>query len=525
MTAAELEKQIWQLMKAGKLDEAAAACDQLNQSFPNYAQGWNTSSRLAMSINEPVLALHAVERALQLAPEKAEFRLQKMACLAVLGDLGAAGELADELAEHEFDTAYHASKCAATMNQLERYVDAERQYRRAVELNPDNPALRINLATAQRFIGDADGARENIEHVLAIDPANADAHLLRAGLKTYDAADNNIESLHAALDKLPQEHPGRVQIHFALAKELNDLKRYAESFAKLQTGAAEHRNRLNYDAGQDREAMRAIREIYSAEAFAEIEPGFVNAEPIFIIGMPRSGATIVERILNKHSVVQSIGASQKFGLELVNQSQKKLGAMPADSRQLMTVSRQLDFAALGEAYVASARPAAGAHAYFVDRLPVNFLYAGLIHKALPKAKMILVERDPLDNCYAMFKTLFPGAYPYSYDLDELANYYVEYYRVVNHWQDLMPDVIHTVQYENIVTNPRLAIEDLLQYCDLSFEENCLHFYDRSKYDATASAVQVRHELYVRAIGHSRNYREQLQPVVEILKEGGINVSA
>lgn len=523
-TALKLEKQIWQLMKAGQLEQAAAACDQLNQAFPDYAPGWNTSSRLAISLNEPVIALQAVQRALLLSPGKPEWLLQKMASLAVYGDLKAAGIIADEIAEHEFKTAYHASTCAVTMNRLERYADAEHHYLRAVELNPDNPNYRFNLATAQRFMGKLDAATENLNRAIELNPLDCESQLLRSGFRTYTQSENNIDSLLSALQKIPPEHPGRVQLCYALAKELDDLQRYDESFERLQQGASERRSKLPYKPDQDLNAMRTIREEFSADVFASPVAGFINAEPIFIIGMPRAGTALVESVLNKHSVVRTVGEPQSFGVELVNQCEQIMGATPKNAEQLMSAATKVDFAALGEAYHSSAKPVVGAYAHFVDKLPINFMYAGLIHLALPKAKIILVERDPMENCYTAFKTLFPGAYPYSYDLDELANYFVAYSQLMSHWEDVMPGVILKIRYEDLVTNSKSTIEDLLEHCNLSFEESCLNFYSDAEQATTASAVRLRHELRANSIGHWRNYSNQLQPVAEILRQGGVDVA-
>jgi len=519
ITAPELEKKIWQLMKAGKPEDAAALCDQLNQAFPDYGPGWNTSSRLAISLNEPVIALQAIERALMQSPDKPEWLLQKMACLAVYGDLKAANIIADQVAEHEFETAYHASSCAVTMNRLERYSDAERHYLRAVEINPNNANHRFNLATVQRFLGNSDAAAANLDRAIEINPADSEAQLLRSGFRTYTESDNNVESLRAALEKLPPEHPGQAQLLHALAKELNDMQRYEESFEALQKGAAQRRAKLNYDARYDLDSMRTIRELFDKEIFDSITSGFVNAEPIFVIGMPRSGTALVERVLNNHSVVRSVGEPQSFGVELVNECERVLGAIPSNTTELMTAAQKIDFAVLGEAYVKMARPASGSFAHFVDKLPINFMYAGLIHLALPKAKIILVEREPMDNCYVAFKTLFPGAYPYSYDLEELANYFVAYSQLIEHWRTVMPGVIHSVSYEDLVTNPKPAIEDLLEYCDLSFEKKCLDFYSQAEKAGTASAVRLRHELRAKSIGLWRNYSEQLEPVARILGRG------
>jgi hypothetical protein len=208
----------------------------------------------------------------------------------------------------------------------------------------------------------------------------------------------------------------------------------------------------------------------------------------------------------------------------VNACERVLGSVPGDTAQLIAAARKVDFLQLGEAYVKAARPNAGPQVQFVDKLGVNFMYAGLIHLALPKAKIILAERDPMDNAYAAFKTLFPGAFPYTYDLNELANYFVGYSELMAHWQALMPGVIHTVRYEDLVAGSKVAIEDLLDYCDLSFDEKSLKSFLRADQAGTVSGVRMQQELRAQSVGHWRNYRQQFEPVAEIFRQAGLKLS-
>lgn len=516
-----LERRIWQLMKSGKLDEAAAACDQLTQSFPDYGSGWNTSSRLAIALNEPIIALRAVQQALLLSPGKPEWLVQKMASLAVYGDLEAADVIANELAEHEFDTAYHASTCAVTMNRLERFADAERHCARAVQLNPNNPTYHFNLATAQRYQGKSEEAGRNLDRAIELNPVNGEAQLLRSGFKASSESDNNIESIRSALDQVSDDHPSKAQLGYALSKELDDIGRYPESFEALRQAAALHRSKLSYRLQDDLDAMRTIREHFNAEIFAANGEGFVNAEPIFLIGMPRSGTALVQNVLNNHPVVRPVGEAQMFGVELVNQCQTERGFTPANTEELINAAVHVDFTALGESYYRSARPLTSLHAHLVDRLPENFMYAGLIHLALPKAKIILVEREPMDNCYAAYKTIFPGAYPYTYDLNELAQYFVGYSKLIAHWRQVMPNAIYCVQYEDLVQNPRATIEDLLQHCSLSFEESCLTYFHIPDSQNPTNARQLRHRARVRQVGHWQHYGQELAPVAKMLRASNI----
>ena len=518
-----LERQIWQLMKSGQLEQAAAACDQLNQAFPDYGSGWNTSSRLAIALNEPVIALRAVQRALLLSPGKPEWLLQKMASLAVYGDLDAANIIADELAMHEFKSAYHASTCAVTLNRLRRYADAERHFLRAIELNPNNPNYRFSLASTQRYQGKTEAAAKSIDKAIELNPLDCEAQLLRSSFKTYTEDDNNIESILAAMDELPEDHPGHVQLHYALVKEYDDMGRFDDAFDHLQRGAKLRRSSLPYDPAPDLETMRLLQEQFDQEFLRKPEQGFVSAEPIFVIGMPRAGTALVENILANHPVVRTVGDPQHFGIELYNQCERILGVAPTNSRQLLEAARKIDFAALGEAYCGQARPVGGESAHFVDRQPVNFKYAGLIHRALPKAKIILVEREPIENCFVAFRTLFPGVHPYTYDLQELGDYFVAYRNLIEHWRSVMPEVMLTVRYEDLVQDSKPVIERVLEYCNLSFDAACLNFYAQSDESGDHGPEHLRQGLRERTLGQWRNYRAHLQPLIDILLEAGVEI--
>jgi hypothetical protein len=186
-------------------------------------------------------------------------------------------------------------------------------------------------------------------------------------------------------------------------------------------------------------------------------------------------------------------------------------------------SAGLDFAGLGDAYIASTLPSTENSPRFVDKMPLNFLYAGLIHKALPTAKIIHLRRHPLDTCYAIFKTLFQDAYPFSYQLQELAAYYLSYRQLMQHWEAVMPGVMYHLDYEKLVTEPEQQTRDLLAYCELDWEPRCLEFYEHGQASTTASASQVREPVYQSSVGKWRHYEEQLQPLVDLLQKAGVPI--
>lgn len=518
-SATDLEKEVQALMQSGKLREAAAACDRLNHQFPDLISGWFTASQLAIQLNEPQIAVRAIDRALSLAPGQPELLLQKVTCLGAAGELTEARKLAERLSEHDFAEANHASGCGLAMTRLGLHGMARAQFTHAVTLEPDNPGHHYNLATSQRFLGELTEAAASLDRTIELNPDDAEAYYLRSGLIIQTAEHNHVDELVAALARA-QDDRSRVRLGFALAKEYEDLSEYEKSFDALSQAAALRRQRMQYRPDRELQTMQAIRETFDADRLGR-GGGHINAAPIFVMGMPRTGTTLVDRILSSHSVVTSAGELQSFSIELQKQCQQKFGTPPQSPSDLVRMSAGIDFEALGEAYISATRGVAGEGAHFVDKLPFNFLYAGLIHLALPKAKIVLLRRDPMDTCYAVYKTLFESAYPFSYDLVELANYFVAYHRLVEHWLECLPEWIHVVRYEELVSEPQPVIEDLLEYCGLSFEDACLRFYENSGASTTASASQVRSEMHTRSVGTCKNYEQQLRPVYDILANAGV----
>ena len=516
-----LESRIYELIKDGKLHEAAEACDTLNRDFPNYASGWYTSSMVALRAKQPQIALQSINVALRLSPGKPEWMLRKLVCLGAVGDVEGSRAFARELDEVEFDTAHQASNCGLSLNQLGFHAEAEKHFQRALELDPDNGSCHYNLATALRLLGRFDDARDALNRAIELSPEDYESYVLRSSLRTQTAENNNVDSLLAALDSLPEEDRGRIPLSYSLAKELEDLERYEESFDYLQQGSMARRASLSYSLQEDLEMMRAMREVYTKKVFDAEEQGFVNAEPVFIIGLPRSGTLLVDRILSAHSVVRSTPEAQTMEAVILSQCALNVSGASVTPAELVPVSLRLNFAGIGEAYVTQVRPTANPQAHFIDKRSLNFRFAGPIHCALPKAKIIWLRRDPMDTCYALYKTQFQGQYLYSYDLHELAEYFLAYDKLMAHWQEVMPGVVHAVQYEDLVTDSRPIIEALLDYCHLGWEDACLRYQDQGPVGSSASAARLRQEMHQRSIGKWRCYEQQLQPVYDVLDQGGV----
>jgi hypothetical protein len=341
--------------------------------------------------------------------------------------------------------------------------------------------------------------------------------------------------LQQRLASLPLNVPDQIPLCYALAKECEDLGQYAQSFEYLQRGATRRKRGLTYDVADDERALEAIARTFPAGRFAEQSPGetFIRlpgldpeqlrgAPAIFVMGLPRSGTTLVDRILSSHSRVQSLGEINDFAYAILRQTQG-VAAGPRSKLALIEQSATLDFAALGRDYLASVAGYGLDKPLFIDKTPWNFLYLGLIALALPGARIIHLRRHPMDSCFALYKTLFRGGSPYSYDLQDLARYYLAYDRLMQHWRTTLGGRFFEVDYERVVSAQEVLTRQLLDYCGLAFEPQCLNFHENPTPAATASAAQVREPVHTRSVANWKHYETQLAPLAATLRAGGLSL--
>ena len=394
-------------------------------------------------------------------------------------------------------------------------------FQRAVTGSPDNPGYRYNLAMAERMVGSVDAAESNLDKVIEVRPDDGDAYLTRSSLRVQTADRNHIAQLEGAL----QRESSRLQsvpVRFALAKELEDLGDDRRSFAHLKEGCDIVRASLRYDVADDIAVLDALRRFHVQEKLVNVADGLASEECIFIIGLPRSGTTLVERIIGSHSEVYAAGELDTFPTTVIRAVALSVGRQVG---KLDFVERALELnpAELGRDYLAATRPRTGRTRKFTDKLPYNFLYAGLIHRALPRARFVALRRHPMDVCYAMYKTLFAQSYPFTYSLSDIARYYVAWQELMNHWADMLGSALLTVDYQMLVEDQKAMTQRILRHCDLQWEEQCLMPHVSTKAVMTASSVQVRQPVYANSIGKWRRFAEELQPIASYLQRNGIEL--
>lgn len=435
-----------------------------------------------------------------------------------LGEVARAREILDSLGDAGAHDPASLQRIAEAHIACGRHDAAARCYARAVALKPDHPRYLYNLAASKIAMGELEEAETLLNRVIRLDPEDYDAWHNRSTVRTQTPDDNHVEQLEYVLAHLEPGHAGRVPVSYALARELEDLGRYDEAWEFLQQGAVARRHRMQYDVAEDEEAMALIAEVFNERFFNEQHESHASERPVFVLGLPRSGTTLVDRILNAHSQVASLGEINTLAFALMRCAGSAQG-----KAELIRKSAEIDFAALGRRYVEGISAYGFGAPRLVDKTPLNFLYIGLIHLAMPGAKIIHLRRHPLDSCYAMYKTLFRVGYPFTYSLQDVGRYYIAYRRLMRHWRACLPGRILDVDYESLVNDQEGETRRILEHCGLDFEAACLEFHKQKGPAATASAAQVRQPIYRSSVGRWQSYRRQLAPLAEKLQERGIAV--
>jgi tetratricopeptide (TPR) repeat protein len=398
------------------------------------------------------------------------------------------------------------------LNQHER---ASALYRRATELAPGNPRYWYSLARSERSLGRLEQAETACDNCIALDPNQFPTYLLRSELRVQDPVTNHVEKLRKRLVECGAVVDAVIYLGYALAKELDDLGQFEEAFDWFAAAARARRSQLKYDIANDERTLHRI-----AEVFPRVDPVAPRpargdrAKTIFIFGLPRSGSTLVERLLGGLPNVASNGETDYFSRAL------SAAARGPGDRFARAAAADPETVALH--YSRHAR-VNGRTGWVIEKQPTNYLYLGTIRRALPDAPLVLITRSPIDVCFAMFRTLFGAAFPFTYDLEELARYYAAYDRLVRHWRITLGDALKEIVYEQLVHEPQTIGAALAHHCGVPWHHDALAIERNPAVSLTASASQIRRPIYRTSAGRWRAYRRQLTPLIEALRTRGIAV--
>jgi tetratricopeptide (TPR) repeat protein len=398
---------------------------------------------------------------------------------------------------------------------LNRYEEALAHYEQSLAAMPAQAEVYNNIGGTHHILGRFEDAYRAFEQAVALAPRKAAILLNFAALKPFTtASDPRLSALEAlAAPGTSLDADDEIAMHFALGRAFADLGQHDRAFRHFVTGNALKRRRLIYDEADTLQTFARIRAVFGRGRIAE--PGGDPSElPVFVVGMPRSGTTLIEQILASHSKVFGAGEREDIPALASTLTAPRGAKFPEAAATLMPG----DWRRLGARYLEALRAAAPAAERIVDKMPLNFLYLGLIHLALPRARIIHVRRDPVDTCWSCFSRLFSGNLVFTYELGELGRYYRAYERLMAHWRAVLPkDVMLEVAYEDVVDDLEGQTRALLAHCGLEWEAACLSFHETQR-PVQTSIAEVRRPIYRGSVGHSRHYRPHLGALLEALTD-------
>ena len=468
-----------------------------------------------------------LEAALQLAPNYLAARLDYVRVLIDRQKYPRAREEIDTLLRLEPGNRDYLSLYAAACAGLGEHETAIALYRQLLAASPASADLHVSLGHCLKTVGRQKEATESYLMAAAARPSFGDAWWSLANLKTYRFSENEIAHMLAA-EAAPATHPvDRYHLCFALGKAFEDRNEYAESWQFYERGNALKRAESRYHPDITETNTRKQIEVCTAQFFAaRVGAGVPDPDPILVVGLPRSGSTLIEQILASHSQVegtQELPDIQRIVLEMRG---KQSG--PGDPR-LRTVKDNSypdvlaelapeDFRRLGERYMTDTRAYRGHKPFFIDKMPNNFRHIGLIHLMMPNAKIIDVRREPMACCFSNLKQLFAGGQEFTYSIGDIARYYRTYLELMRHWDAVLPGRVLRVWYEDVVEDLEGNVRRILEFCSLEFEPACVDFYKTERSVRTASSEQVRQPIFRDGLFQWRNYEPWLGPLKDSLDD-------
>jgi tetratricopeptide (TPR) repeat protein len=502
----------------GRIPDAEALLRAHLQQAPTDVAAIRMFAEVAARLGRNEDALHLLERCLELAPGFHAAR-QNYALLLHRSNQPerALVEIARLLAA-EPDHPGHRNLQAVVLCRIGDFAPAIRIYTDLLARYPHHAKVWMSYGHALKTAGYADRAIEAYRHSLQLEPGFGEAWWSLANLKTFRFSAGDLATMRQQLARAELAADDRLHLEFAIGKALEDAGDYAPSFGHYARGNALRRAQLRYSADATSARVRRACAQYTGAFFAaRAGMGCPARDPIFIVGLPRAGSTLIEQILSSHSQVEgtmelpeiatiSRGLRQQGEPGSVTPYHDALAALDADALR-----------ALGEQYLARTRIQRKTSApLFIDKMPNNFMHIGLIHLMLPKAKIIDARRHPLACCFSAYKQHFARGQSFSYGLEDIGRYYHDYVRLMAHFDMVLPGRIHRVLYERMVADTEGEVRRLLDYCDLPFEDSCLRFFQNPRPVRTASSEQVRQPIYREGVDHWRHYAAWLEPLRQAL---------
>lgn len=448
---------------------------------------------------------HALAAA-RVLPDDADATGSVIAALMQVGEIVEARRCLDQPCIGASESLTVLMRSAAQRQMLGEHETSLALIERAGQLGATGPDFQFYRAVQLSFNGRLDEAEADLESCILADPPLGRAFLQLARMRTQTPERNHLPRIEQALTQAEPGSENEAGLEFARYKELEDLGRYTHAWDALTRANHLMYQRLTHDPAREAAILESLAQIDPGDSRAA--PGLKEGpQPIFVIGLPRSGTTVLDRILGNHTQVHSAGELGDFARMLIWATDHCATVVPDEV--ILDRLGHVDWAELGRLYLKQTQWRALGKPFFIDKLPRNWMVAGLIHRTFPRAPILNVVRDPMDVCFSNYRALFGDAYPYSYDLDALAQHHRQYKRLMAHWHTAFPGAILDVDYARLAREPEAVAREVFAFCGLEFEAGCTDLTRNTAVVATLSMAQVRQPIHARAFGEWQPYAEQL----------------
>jgi tetratricopeptide (TPR) repeat protein len=508
--------EVRQLVAKGDLEAAEQVCDDTLKSNPNNIPVLRQLAMLASSGGRHSVAEGLLKKVISLLPNDFRSYADFGRFLGTIARFPEAIEALEKAIALEPDNVRVHRALGDYLAISGRSADALASYDRALHLDPDYTPAQVGRGHTLKILGRKGDAIESYEKAIAVSPEFGDAWWSLASLRSYEFSDDQVSLLRGQLAAARDDSISGISMYFALARADEAAGDFDSAWINYERGNQSKRKQVNYDPIQSEEAHDRIIEFFDPtvlEQQRESEPD--GPAPIFIVGMPRSGSTLLEQILASHSQVEGTSELPYIGAMTGAISGLQSGTQKYPDGLADMTPDQLS--SLGKSYIyrASKRLSEGMPR-FTDKMPANFSHIGFIHLILPNAKIIDARRQPLDACIGNYRQLFAKGKNYAYDINECGEYYVDYVRVMDHWDEVLPGRVLKVQYEHVISDLESEARRMLDFCELPWEDACLDYHQSDRPVNSASAEQVREPIYKDAVGYWKNYESRLDALKEVL---------
>jgi len=508
-----------ELFSKGHLGIAEGICREYLRNRPMDVNAIRLLAEIGIRLGVIDEAIALLERCLELAPDFNVARSNYATALGRQQRFHDAIDQLEQLERAEPDNISHKVQMAAVLSMAGRFDEAHRKFEEVLQRIPDNAGILTSYGHSLRYGGKGTEATEAYLRAIDADPEAGEAYWSLANLKTFRFSDEQVETMRTRLASLKKDSADKFHLAFALGKALEDAKSWDESFQAYATGNSIKRRFSAYDRADTTARVDAMLAECGPDLFDA--SGHPSNAPIFVVGLPRAGSTLLEQILASHSEVEATAELPFIGQIASELSGKRKrtdeSRYPAILNELTPEQRT----ELGQQYLDRAAVYRSDAPHFIDKLPNNWLHVALIKVILPNATIIDARREAMAACFANFKQLFARGQEFTYGLEDIAHYYADYRRLMDHWHAVLPGGVLTVNYEEVVADLERQVERLLAHCGLAFEAACLRFHEQDRAVRTASSEQVRQPIYKDAVALWQNYEQHLEPVRRVLTERGV----